>query len=326
MPVLPNHIPGEGVYFAVRSGLVALLSLAIALAVAQGRTDGRRELSIGQCQTASVALAALIVFVMAFLISPSAFTQMSLEDRPVEWTSALLPLIGSALLLWCGVMACLDVVGRKAVPWLGLVLLFCAVVLFVLGMEEISWMQRVFGYATPKSFDTNIQHEFNFHNFATNQIGILHKIVGFGVLIYLPFIFERAPRRIRALPLAVLVPGRGVALASAPLAALNYNGWDFLPLQMTTYLTVAILAVFALSAWRARELGETVLALAMTAVIIAAQFLFLVQGDRFIRIWDITEYKELYIAAGLFLWAIEVFERLRVRGGVVAHRVQPRHA
>jgi len=51
---------------------------------------------------------------------------------------------------------------------------------------------------------------------------------------------------------------RGVALASAPLAALNYNRWDFLPLQMRTCLTVAMLAVF--SAWRAREPGETLLA------------------------------------------------------------------
>jgi hypothetical protein len=83
---------------------------------------------------------------------------------------------------------------------------------------------------------------------------------------------------------------------------------------------------FALSAWRAREFGETGLALAMTAVIIAAQFLFLVHGDRFIRIWDITEYKELYIAAGLFLWAVGVFEQLRVRAGALAPRIRPRHA
>jgi hypothetical protein len=35
---------------------------------------------------------------------------------------------------------------------------------------------------------------------------------------------------------------RGVALAR-----INYNRWDFLPLQMTICLTVAILAAFALS-------------------------------------------------------------------------------
>jgi len=40
---------------------------------------------------------------------------------------------------------------------------------------------------------------------------------------------------------------RGVALAGAPLAALNYNRWDFLPLQTTTCLTVAMLAVFSLA-------------------------------------------------------------------------------
>ena len=41
---------------------------------------------------------------------------------------------------------------------------------------------------------------------------------------------------------------------------------------------------------------------AMAAAIIGAQAAFLVHGDRFARIWEITEYKELFIALGLFVW------------------------
>ncbi|MBD2230054.1 hypothetical protein [Phormidium tenue] len=43
--------------------------------------------------------------------------------------------------------------------------LFFAVLLFMVGGEEISWGQRVFGIATPESLESvNLQNEFNIHN------------------------------------------------------------------------------------------------------------------------------------------------------------------
>ncbi len=312
MTFLPNEVPVEGPYFWSRSLLAALLSFAIVVGIDRlGGAGARRALSLGQRQVVSVSLAALIVFVTAFLLSPIAFYRVSLEDGPVEWISALLPLAGSVLLLWCCVATWFEARVGKGAPWMAVVLLFCAALLFVLGMEEISWMQRIFHFATPKSLDSNIQHEFNFHNLATNQVGVLHKLVGFAFPIYLPFIFETAPLRFRSYPLAALVPSRAVALASAPLAGLNYNGWEFLPLQMTTYMTISVLAIFALRAWREGTLSEAALASAMAAVIVVAQIVFLAHGDKFVRLWDVTEYKELYIAFGLFLWAFETVSRMR---------------
>ena len=81
-------------------------------------------------------------------------------------------------------------------------------------------------------------------------------------------------------------------------------------MQMTTYLTVGILLYFG---WRARcrrRFGEEVLCVTMAVMIVVAQILFIELGDRFIRLWDVTEYKELYIAFGLFVWSVEVFNRL----------------
>ena len=173
-------------------------------------------------------------------------------------------------------------------------------------------MQRVFGIATPEALKSNIQGEINFHNFATNQIGAAHKIVGFIVLVLLPFLFIVMPERLPLAGFTELVPSRAVALASAPLAAFNYNGWDSLFFQATTYLTLAIVLYFALLAWRERRYGEAMFCLLLTASIAGAQGLFLVQGDRFVRIWDVTEYKELFIAFGLFIWAVETFKRLAV--------------
>ncbi|MGG6240673.1 hypothetical protein ACQ4N7_18790 [Nodosilinea sp. AN01ver1] len=43
--------------------------------------------------------------------------------------------------------------------------LFFAVLMFLVGGEEISWGQRLFGIATPESLSTvNVQDEFNIHN------------------------------------------------------------------------------------------------------------------------------------------------------------------
>lgn len=309
MPVLPNKPPGQDLYAFLRSAVMALIGFAgvIAMARSGARPRPQNALSSRQWGAVLISFLMLMFFVMVFVLSPVAFNAFSLEDKSVEWASAMLPIAASLLLAWRGA-ALLIGQGQKGLRP-GVVLLLCATVLFVLGMEEISWMQRVFGIATPDALKSNIQGEINFHNFATNQIGAAHKLVGFIVLVLLPFLIIVVPER---LPFRELVPSRAVALASAPLAAFNYNGWDSLFFQATTYLTLAIVLYFALLGARERRHGEAMFCLLLAASIAGAQGLFLAQGDRFVRIWDVTEYKELFIAFGLFVWAVETFRRLAV--------------
>lgn len=306
MPALPNQAPDMDFYSYARSILAGLLSLWVVAVGARHAVAGQADPSLRQVLIAGAALAVLLCVLILFLVSPEVFGRIGLEDGVVEWASAILPVAASVLLL-------LQFARARKRDWTGPALIACAALLFTLGMEEISWMQRVFGFATPDALSGNIQREFNFHNLATNQIGVLHKIAGFAFLVFLPFVFRSAPSRVRASPLAALVPGRGVALASAPLAALNYNGWDFLPMQMTTWITLGILFCFARWAWQRQQAAEAVIASAMMALIAGAQALFLALGDRFIRIWDVTEYKELFIAFGLFIWAMEIFRKREPR-------------
>ena len=42
-----------------------------------------------------------------------------------------------------------------------------ALALFIVGMEEVSYFQRVIQFETPESFVGNMQGEFNLHNFNT---------------------------------------------------------------------------------------------------------------------------------------------------------------
>jgi hypothetical protein len=307
MPVLPNKAPGLDLYAFGRSVLAALVSLALLIACT-GQVPVHREKGLSSEQEFAVALslALLGVFLAVFLLSPASFSTMSLEDGLVEWASALLPVAASILLLRGWVM-----LGPGRRSWAGLVLVVSATLLFALGMEEISWMQRIFGFHTPDILSGNIQHELNLHNLATNQVGTLHKLAGFVFLIFLPFAKAASPVAMMAPSLSALVPSRFVALIAAPMAALNYNGWDFLPMQMATYLTVGIVVYFALQARRQGRFVEAILCASMAAAIVVAQFLFIAFGDRFVRIWDITEYKELFIALGLFVWTVEMFDRLR---------------
>lgn len=311
MPVLPNKAPDLHFYGLIRSTVIALMAMALMLKATQLQppsTIPPDALSSGQWCSILFSILLFMIFIAIFVANPGMFSAMSLEDGIIEWMSALLPLLGSALLAWRGAELLLRA-GRTGAGWLGAMLIICAVVLFVLGMEEISWMQRVFGVATPAGLSGNIQGEINFHNFATNQIGALHKLGGFVVLVLLPFLYQIIPER---LPLARLAPSRAVALASAPLAAFNYNGWDSLLFQMTTYLTIGIVLYYAFTARRAGRIGEALFCAAMIALIIAGQALFLGLGDRFVRLWDVTEYKEFFIALGLAIWAAETFRRLRV--------------
>lgn len=323
MPVLPNKTPDLHLYALTRSAMTALLATALVIKARELHPLAARPpeaLSAGQWCIILSSLMLSILFIAIFVANPGTFSAMSLEDGIVEWMSALLPLLASALLAFRGAELLLR--PRQAGGGrLGAMLLSGAVILFVLGMEEVSWMQRIFGVATPESLSGNIQGEINLHNFATNQIGALHKLGGFAVLVLLPFLSEIMAER---LPLAKLMPSRTVALASAPLAAFNYNGWDSLLFQMTTYLTIGIVLYYALAARREGRIGEALFCAAMIALIIAGQSLFLGLGDRFVRLWDVTEYKEFFIALGLAVWAAETFQRLRVPapGGVLQRSIR----
>lgn len=324
MPMLPNKVPEQGPYALARSILAAFAGLAFVAGVAARAEAARAGKPLPARQWCAVLISFLLfaLSVVIFVRSPDVFNALSLEDGGVEWASALLPLTASLLLGWRGGVLLMGRHHAEGSGLMGAVLLLCAVLLFVLGMEEISWMQRVFGIATPEALKGNIQGEINFHNLATNQIGAAHKIVGFVVLILLPFLYIALPERLPIAGFAALMPSRAVILVSAPLAAFNFNGWDSLLFQATTYLTLGIVIYLAHVAWRQSRRAEAAFCVLLAAAIAGAQGLFLAQGDRFVRIWDVTEYKELFIALGLFVWAAETFSRLKaaVPDGAIAPR------
>jgi len=260
-----------------------------------------------------------IVFLGIFLSSPELFSALAREDHSVEWSSALALFAGCGLLLWSSVRFLRS---RHAMSGFNAALcsagaLLLAACLFVVGMEEISWMQRVFDIQTPEVLiEANMQEELNFHNLFTNLFELLYYGGSFVFLMLLPFLKEVAPLPAVLRTIGPLIPGRVVLAVSAPIAAFNYDMWHLLPIQMVLILSLAILVRAAMTA---PGRTEAVLFAAAALLLAISQVLMIAFGDQLVRLWDPTEYKELFIGLGFACYGGEVAVRA-ARGMVLAPR------
>jgi hypothetical protein len=193
--------------------------------------------------------------------------------------------------------------GTGALPALLLALVF-----FAIGMEEISWFQRVLGFETPPELArANMQQEFNLHNLHTDLFENLYYLGAAFALILLPFLRDALPAA-RGVWAAILdyAPARWVVAVAAPLSIFNYGLWNVIPMQVTMMLTVLVAACYARAAGRRGTRAEAALFAALAVVIAGGQAAFLAGGHLMPNIWDASEYKELFIAIGLAAWAVDV--------------------
>jgi len=298
LPLVREEPPRFAAYQWLQTAFAVPVSalLVAALVAARARPSpfdiersGRGELLAG---LVSLALAAAAT--AYFLADPAGFHAFAQEDRPVEWASALLLLGAAGLLALHALTRRRDRVTLVLAAGLG-------IALFVIGMEEISWGQRLFGFSTPESLaEMNWQSEFNLHNVQTDLSETLY-YVGAGLfLILLPLLRDLLPPSLAARAPFALAPRRSVALVAAPIAIFNYGHWDLLAVQLTI-----ILAFWSLLAWTrvgaARAAGERALFLVAAGAVLIGQAQFLAFGASMTDLPDATEYKEFFIALG-FAW------------------------
>lgn len=312
-------------YHLLRSGFALLLSALIVATIYAGRADDsgleRRGLPTLGGAAALTILAMAVAATALFLVDVRSFSRGALEDSPIEWVSALALLAGSGLFLRSFTLRLrARRRGEEGGGWLGMALaLGFAGVLFLIGMEEISWLQRVFDFQTPAELaKINTQHEFNLHNLNTDISEIVYYVGAGPFLILLPLLAEALPAGISIGGVEDFLPSRWVAAASAPLSMFNYGQWNFIPIQMTMMLTVLVMLVYAHSAARRAGRGEAALFAMLAVAVTAAQAIFLARGDTVTNIWDASEYKELFIAIGLASFALDVALRSRARTPVTA--------
>ncbi|MBP1859454.1 hypothetical protein [Rhizobium herbae] len=322
---IPEIAPRLVAYDILRSLVALILSVGVVHAIWQ---DG---LAIGLPIVPRLApkfvmiSAGVTVFALwcAWLFSrnPQIFNALSLEDGPFEWLSAFFLFAASLLFALLSIGQLVNArsgAGRQA--WIAFFAgAFFALVFFVVGMEEISWMQRVFHVATPEAFaELNDQKEFNFHNMSTGASELIYYCGAFVLLVLLPFAGLFIRRRLGNGPVSAFMPSLFVLAASAPMAAFNCGRWGVLPIQMSAMMTVIILLVLANAALQHGLWREFLLFAGVAISIVAMQELFLVESARLVRLWDPTEYKELFIAAGLALYAGQTWWKLRVPRSAMA--------
>lgn len=308
-PFIPYEPARFTPYYLMRSAFALLVSGLIVWTIASDRTADRgfdpwnirpleRLLSVG-------VMVVALAFVCVFLLNPEAFERFAAEDTVLEWASALFALMASALFA-------ADCLRRLSSPsgWRRtleiLITGSLALLFFLIGMEEISWMQRVVGFETPASMiEGNWQDEFNLHNFQTYFAETVYYSSAVGFLILLPLLKEAAPGWALLAPVREFIPSRFVVAASAPISIFNYGHWNILAIQITVMITIFVLLVYAVAAFRRRERPESYLFLFLAVAVATGQAIFLIYGSSVTYVPNTTEYKEFFIALGIACFAFK---------------------
>lgn len=297
--VVLGHLPNEeaapkfDMYYIVRMLACIALSAYLVRSFPSISASGLPT-SVSRAGVLSALL--LWVFTAIFVLSPTTFYALAIEDGLVEWGSAILVFLGCILFLMVG----FRLRGREAA-----IAFFMAVFLFVLGMEEVSWMQRVFAVETPAGFSGNGQNEFNLHNFQTDLIENLYYAGAFALLFLLPLLLTPIRHQLGK-SFEVIPPTHSVALVSAPLAALNWDMWNIIPIQMMYWIAVFGLGALTVKLFQQKSGLWAHYGFVLSTVLIT-QLIYLLYGSAFVRPWDVTEYKELFIAIGFFAFAVFTF-------------------
>ena len=292
-----------------RSALICA-SLALILLSLTGSGGDRIALSDGRDGllgkiSAVLTLALSVACTALFVATPSVFSRASEEDGPVEWASAGLLFMSSFVFLANFARhrrsPCLP---RRAAWWL----LVFAFVFLVIGMEEVSWFQRVLGLETPAVFRENLQREMNLHNFAGDQIENAYYFGAFAFLVVAPLLRSLFFASSENFYLQNLAPATWLVVPGAVSCAYNFDMWNVIFIQMAFFGALVTLAMMAAMCVSKRDRFTLLTAL---LVLVASQVIYIERGGDYARIWEITEYKELFIPLGFFWYAVSVYGSVR---------------
>lgn len=170
-------------------------------------------------------------------------------------------------------------------------------------------MQRIFGYDTPEAMqELNQQKEFNFHNILTDKADLCYYMGAFVFLVLMPFLFERFGTPTLLSHFSSFLPGTFTMASGAFAVPFNYDMWHLVPVQISVITTLVIMLLCSACAPTRKE---ATLFAAIFVLLVSTQALLILFGPELVRLWDATEYKELFIALGFACYAWEVASRMR---------------
>ena len=236
----------------------------------------------------------MLFFSYLLLASPRFYEALTQEDHWVEYLTAALFLLAGVLLFFTA--AAERSLWRRCVYALGGIVL-----VFVTG-EEISWGQRIFGFATPDFLiGVNRQYEFNVHN-----INILHgrfeEIYQYGTLLLCAITFAASffrKDRLFGIPLpSILLVLCFLLLLSVDRTAVFGRTPGFI-----SFTDKGLLLLFAIYTLLSRKSRLFIPAAASLALLIAVSYINYRGVGLGYRINEVQEY--LFSAVCLF-YALEL--------------------
>lgn len=246
-------------------------------------------------------LAVNVVLISLFIVNPEFFSMLSLEDGPIEWGSALLS-FSSCIMFIMIFLKCFNKLNVPKVTKASLAIL--ALAFFVIAMEEISWGQRLFDFETTKIFDGNDQNETNFHNIATDYFENIFYMGTFLFFVLMSFIYWLYPSLSNNKYLRLFIARPYVAVIATISAAYNFDMWNVSLIQISFFGSLLILLSFVVLS---NNRYERYLIVFTMILVVVTQGLFLIKGEKvFMRLPEITEYKEFFIPLVFFVYSLDV--------------------
>jgi hypothetical protein len=251
---------------------------------------------------AFAGIATHVVFVALFLAAPALFNTLVMEDQPVENASALLWFIAGALTLLAALRLHRQPDYARGPFWL---LLGSSALFILCGMEEVSWFQRVLHIETPAAVErVNMQGELNLHNLSTHPTENVFYNGMVVLLVIVPALCALNVIRLERWDLGVAIPRPYLVVIGVLTTAWNFSKWNIPLFQLSLFISVLLTAVLAM---RMSNSPSRALLLTAAGATIAGQAIFLIFGENFIRDWDVSEYREMFIPMGCFMWSCNVF-------------------
>jgi hypothetical protein len=303
--IFQEGVPNWTIHYNLRSIIIFFSTAAVLWSLMGSR---RPKLVLSESNGIStergsifVVLFISVILLVLFIFQPAVFNALSNEDNLIEWGSALL-LFGSCFIAAFSSIKYKHTLNNSKAIKVSLSLL--SFVFFIIAMEEISWFQRVFEIKTPEMFEGSSQNEMNLHNFATDYIENLYYFATFVFLVALPFMRSLFPLISNNTYLKIFVARPFIGVIGSIAFAYNFDMWNILFTQITFFGSLMILGAFA---FFSSVKNERYIILFTIVLIVTTQILFLVNGIKFDRLWQVTEYKEFFIPLALFIYSCDVF-------------------
>jgi hypothetical protein len=247
------------------------------------------------------------LFLVIFIINPELFYRLGREWRPIELFSASLWFFSGCIFIYIFFILRQNINSDRNI-YMIIAFIFAFFFYFV-GLEEVSWFQYVLTIETPDIFTGNMQDELNLHNFATDIVENVYYFFAFIFLILIPFINEKTFFNDKSKILSFFIPSQFILILSTITIVYNYDMWNVLFTQISFFITLVILIHHLYSCIRFRE--NIFIMLLIVITFIYTQALFLMLGNSFVRLWDVTEYKEFFIPLSFFLYSIEILNKTK---------------